>query len=257
MKDKNPHIWQILIATVTISVASIARAEPQPTTEPDEEGPKVVYHNRGVPVRRVGGGTRGTVDEDLKLIVLTPNEFARTISPRPTLFWYLSKAVDKPLIVSIVDTRPQNPRNLLKIEMSGTKPAGIHRLDLSDDQVMNRNQADVKAAALESGIDYRWTVAVVMDPDNRSQDILASGFVTRVAAPAALEPAKLAADPVGKAAAFAQNGMWYDALKALSDAIDKKPADQRLRAQRAGLLEQAELPEVAAAERAVGKAAAR
>ena len=43
------------------------------------------------------------------------------------------------------------------------------------------------------------------------------------------------------ARAYAEQGLWYDALEALSDAIERAPADPELLAQRDSLLRQASL----------------
>ena len=44
---------------------------------------------------------------------------------------------------------------------------------------------------------------------------------------------------------YAESGIWYDAIMAISELIEASPKDMNLRKQRAGLLEQVGLPEVA------------
>ncbi len=44
---------------------------------------------------------------------------------------------------------------------------------------------------------------------------------------------------------YAEAGVWYDALMAISDLMQSNPADMELRQQRASLLEQGGLAEVA------------
>jgi hypothetical protein len=48
---------------------------------------------------------------------------------------------------------------------------------------------------------------------------------------------------------YAQHGVWYDAIAALSSQIDATPEDPTLREQRAALLDQVGLSEVAAYDR--------
>ena len=45
---------------------------------------------------------------------------------------------------------------------------------------------------------------------------------------------------------YAENGVWYDSLDELSQSIQKKPADKKLRKVRASLLKQGGLKSVAA-----------
>ena len=49
---------------------------------------------------------------------------------------------------------------------------------------------------------------------------------------------------------YAEAGLWYDAIGALSRLIERNPGDAGLRAMRAGLLEQIGLPAAAAYDRA-------
>ena len=46
------------------------------------------------------------------------------------------------------------------------------------------------------------------------------------------------ASDADKAALYAENGIWYDALQSISDQIDKSPKDTSLRQERADLLKQ-------------------
>jgi hypothetical protein len=99
---------------------------------------------------------------------------------------------------------------------------GVHALRLGDHGV-----------TLKPGVEYQWFVAVVSNPAQRSNDVVAGGGIKRIAP----------ADAVG-------DGVWYDALDQLSQQISANPADARLRQQRAALLEQVGLREAAAFDRA-------
>jgi hypothetical protein len=90
---------------------------------------------------------------------------------------------------------------------------------------------------------------VVVDPAQRSRDVVTTGAIMRVEPPAALRESLAAAPPERRAALLAGDGIWYDALATLSEAIGARPDDARLRAQRLAILEQAGLGEAAAFER--------
>jgi hypothetical protein len=52
---------------------------------------------------------------------------------------------------------------------------------------------------------------------------------------------------------YAESGLWYDAVEAISELIAAAPQDAQWRQQRAMLLEQADLPDVAAYDRQQGQ----
>jgi hypothetical protein len=61
------------------------------------------------------------------------------------------------------------------------------------------------------------------------------------------------ATPETKAGIYAEAGIWYDALAALSDQIEAQPTNKALRDTRADLLQQIGLKAVAAAELSAAK----
>jgi len=105
--------------------------------------------------------------------------------------------------------------------------AGIHAFELEGE-------------ILEIGTAYQWSVAVVPDPDARSNDIFASALMTRVAPPTATSPSD---DPIASAAWMAREGLWYDALATLSEAA--AAGSTAARRTRADLLSQVGLTAVA------------
>jgi hypothetical protein len=116
-----------------------------------------------------------------------------------------------------------------------TSRAGIQALRLADHGVRLKPQ-----------VEYQWSVALVKDPEQRSTDVVSSGTIRYVKPSAALEKTLEQTDASALAAALAGEGYWYDALKTLSESIDAQPGNPSLREQRASLLEQVALPEVAA-----------
>lgn len=184
------------------------------------------------------GGSRGTADKDKlpSLTVLTPSHAALTASPQPTLFWYQTAGSATRLELTVVE--PKNPDPVLRAYADGSTKPGIHCLPLAR-----------YGAVLKPGVKYTWTVAWVPDGANRSLSVVARGAIECVAAEPKVAEAAAAAKGPERAAVFAQNGLWYDALDAITLAIDGNPENKELRAMRADLLEQAGLKTVASAER--------
>ena len=177
---------------------------------------------------RIGGGTRGTADApSVTLEVLAPEHAGLTVSAQPTLYWFVSQRIESDAELTIVDDTSIDP--LLELKLKGPIEAGIHALSLKDHGV-----------ELKPLVPYQWFVAVVMDPSQRSYDIVAGGEIQRVG-----EPGNLAGTPQ----AYAEAGIWYDALDGLSAQIDSQPKNTGLRQQRAALLDQVGLPGAAEYER--------
>jgi len=101
---------------------------------------------------------------------------------------------------------------------------------------------------LKQGVEYEWSVSLVCDPKNRSLDITAQGTIMRVAPSAALSSEMQRTGEKDLPYFYAKNGLWYDALSTLSNLIQKNPKAKNLRQVRASLLEQGNLPKVAAIE---------
>jgi len=179
---------------------------------------------RGAPATRVGGGTRSIGTQALTVNVLAPNETGFTTRDKPTVYWYVSEPLNTPVELTLTTTEPLKDAVPTTLELTLQPPIaqGVHALRLGDHGV-----------TLKPGVEYQWFVAVVSNPAQRSNDVVAGGGIKRITP----------ADAV-------RDGVWYDALDQLSQQISADPADARLRQQRAALLEQVGLREAAAFDRA-------
>jgi hypothetical protein len=186
---------------------------------------------------RVGGGTRGTGDgSSVTLEVLVPDHAGLTVSAQPTLYWFVSQRIASNAELTIVDDTSVDP--LLELKLTPPIEAGIHALSLAEHGVQ-----------LKTGVPYQWFVAVVVDPDQRSYDVIAGGEIKRVAQQDDLANRVRSAGTQGAPQAYAEAGIWYDALDGLSAQIDDRPNDAGLRQQRAALLDQVGVPGAAEYER--------
>ena len=184
---------------------------------------------RGAPGGRVGGGTRGSGREVFVLSVLAPDHSGLTVTEQPSLFWFISSVTSAPVELTVMDPRATEP--VFETRISPPVAPGVHRLRLADHGVR-----------LSPGVPYRWFVAVVLDSGRRSKDVLAGGAIERVALPEGLG-AKLAQAGKGELPfLYAEAGLWYDALTAISELIEAAPYDPVFRRQRGLLLAQVGLP---------------
>lgn len=129
---------------------------------------------------------------------------------------------------------------VLELTPAGVPEGGIQRLDLSAHSVR-----------LEPEVKYQFAVALLekKNASDPAKQVFASGVIKRVRADDALLARLKSADRDARPAIFASRRIWYDALMALSDLIDAKPADADLRLERADLLDQVNLKAPADAER--------
>jgi hypothetical protein len=187
---------------------------------------------RGAPGGRVGGGTRGMPGRDIfVLAVLAPDHTGLTTTEQPSLFWFISAATSLPVELTISDPNKVEP--VLEARVPPAVERGVHRLRLADFGVR-----------LAPGVTYQWSVTVVPDPARRSRDILASGMIQRVEPSVELASRQAAAPDLDAVRLYAENGLWYDALDAVSQLMESAPGDQMARRYRAALLQQVGLGEL-------------
>jgi hypothetical protein len=177
----------------------------------------------------VGGGSRGAGAPSLTALV--PEGRALTSLEQPSLSWYLSSPTAAPIEVTVTDDRAVKP--LLEVRLPPPAQPGVQRIRLADHGVR-----------LEPGIQYKWFVTVVVDPARRSRDVLAGGTIERVEPSPELTARIAQARPETLPMIYAEAGLWYDALGAITDLLERAPDDRTIREGRAQLLQQAGLPKV-------------
>ena len=236
-----------LTATIPILTLVLGAAVPalgaeeqsqKPMTQGEEKQKKAtstmaapVYKppTRGAPGGRLGGGTRGR-EQTFTLSVLAPTHTGLTVQEQPVLYWYLSKPLTSAIEFTVIGD------GIKPITETTLKPpfeAGVQRLRLADFGVH-----------LSPGKQYRWFVALVVDPKRRSKDILAGGSIERSEFSQSGTGKLSRAGKEEAARIYAEEGFWYDAVAAITELIEKAPKDISLREQRASLLQQVGLSEI-------------
>jgi len=210
--------------------------EAKPEQESARPLPVYIPPTRGAAKVRVGAATRGERHDLPGLVALAPDHVALTAEAQPTLCWFLSAQTDTRIDIALIDDHSVEP--LLEFTVrAGAKP-GVHALRLAEFGI-----------SLEKDRVYQWFVALVPNPERRSNDVIASGAIERVDANPELAWALAAAPAQDAWRAFADHGIWYDAIAALSERISADPGNRTLRSLRMRLLEEVNLLRVAAHDR--------
>ena len=221
-------------------------ADPPKTEKPAPAGKPIssIYKPplRGAPATRIGGATRSAGAAPIVLNVLAPDHTGYTLQAKPTLYWYLSEAITNPVKITVAASSCEDAIcPLVEITLEPPIDKGVHALRLEDYR-----------ASLKPDVEYQWFVAVVTNPDQRSDDVIAGGTIKRVAASQPVQTKLNNTGQAMQAAVFAESGIRYDAIDQISKQILANPANRDLRESRAALLEQVGLSEAAAYDRGTG-----
>ncbi|MEM7016271.1 MAG: DUF928 domain-containing protein [Pseudomonadota bacterium] len=189
------------------------------------------------PARRVGGGTRGTAGPIFELNVLAPADHTgHSADSQPTLYWSVDGALEQPASFTLVYANPASSEMaepLIEDQITVNK-SGIQSIRLSEYDV-----------ALKTGVDYQWSISVVIDQTHRSKDIVAGATIRLAETPATLLDSLNTATSFEKPALYASAGFWYNAVDSLSKLIEAQPDDSSLVVARNELLKQVGLEKVA------------
>ncbi|MBH0178766.1 MAG: DUF928 domain-containing protein [Nitrospira sp.] len=185
------------------------------------------------PGSRRGGGTRGMNKSVAVISVLAPDHVGWTLQTQPVLYWFASTEQNLPYEFVLIADSTEEP----VVEARLPQPArpGIQQIRLFDYHVR-----------LAPGKRYHWSVALVLDSDEPSGNIVAKGIIEQVDQDKLEPPLPSVMAKADAPKCFAESGVWYDAVAAISDLIQSNQREGELLRQRALLLEQGGLGEVAA-----------
>ena len=229
----------VILAALAASATALAlvgagEAAAQSTTT-SAAVPSYTPPQRGAPSRRVGGSSRGVNDAMPSVMLLVPDHVALTASDKPALYWYLSKPTAVRVEITLIDDKGETP--LIEYAVPKADGPAVHRVDLAKHGI-----------SLKPGVEYQWSISVVPNPHERSNDIMAGGALMRVSMPEKVASLKTASKEE-LARALAAEGIWYDAIAIYSELIEASPNDRGLRERRAALLDQVGLKDIAAYDR--------
>jgi Domain of Unknown Function (DUF928) len=210
--------------------ATASQAKSNPMTKP------IMYipPRKGAPAAglRRGGGTRGTNKSLPMISLLAPDHVGFTLQEQPVLFWFTPTNHNLVYEFTLIADNADIP--VIETKLPSPPRGGVQQIRLADYK-----------AKLVSGERYHWSVSLVMDPDEPSANVVAKGAIERVNRDKLEQPLSVDLTKADAPRRYAESGVWYDALMAISDLMQANPADTELPQLQTALLEQGGLSEVA------------
>ncbi|OLP16146.1 hypothetical protein BST81_22345 [Leptolyngbya sp. 'hensonii'] len=200
---------------------------PPPTKAPDGANRVAVEE----PLNRCGGAR--TVDGRFAVAILPSSGFSQTLAEYPTFLIYMPFTSVQEGIFSLSTSPNSYPYYQARAQLTGNR--GIIRFQLPS-----------SAPNLVAGKKYFWQFrfsAVTNESEN--QLLVIRGQIQRINASATLQNQLAIAAPRQKAAIYANNGIWQDALTTLAQLKCANPGDQGIASDWSSLLQQVELKELA------------
>jgi hypothetical protein len=238
----------LVTGLLLIGLPLVGAAADKPTTDlplvaqakesQPQAGQSIKYQppHKGAPAAasRRGGGTRGMNKSVPVISLLAPEHVGWTLQEQPVLYWFTPTKQDRAFSFefTLIGQNAESP--MVETKLSPPAQAGLQQIKLSDYKVK-----------LSPGERYQWSVSLIVDAEERSANIVAKGAIERVEREKLQPPLATTISDAEAPIRYAEAGIWYDAIMALTDRIQSNPANNELRQQRASLLEQVGLGEVA------------
>lgn len=182
----------------------------------------------GAPSHRSGAGTRNPRQNcqvtGKNLTALLPsNNFGVTEKAHPQFFVYmpaLSSEENSIPVEFLLET--QDGQDIYQTRFNSDGKAGILAISLP-------NHAGV--SPLEVDNNYKWSVSLICDSDERSMDIAVEGWVRRVKLDSTLNNQLRQLSLSKRVELYAEAGVWHDALASLAQLRLDNPDDSEVAAE--------------------------
>ncbi|WP_434686034.1 DUF928 domain-containing protein [Pseudanabaena minima] len=178
--------------------------------------------------------------------LLAPDDGARTLSERPTFYWYIEHKLlpsKNSTQVSysnnfyvdffVRDGFARNAKSIFRSrsEVTPKVKSGLYRFELP-----------ANAPSLEVNKTYSWHIRYIQPSGQDNNDITNQidirAIIKRESNPSVMEKVQSASTHLEKARIFAENLYWYDALDAYTKWIDVNPNDREALRERLAMLDQ-------------------
>jgi tetratricopeptide (TPR) repeat protein len=194
----------------------------------------------GAPTGRATAGTRNDhcLEDGKKLVALIPeHQLGLTTMERPTLLFHIP-----PTSASTVKVTLQDESGATLYTKTSATPA-------KPDFVQFRFSDFKNSPPLISDKTYQWTFTLLCNPKNPSANVTVSGNIRRIELDPILTSELKTAKPGDRATLYAMNGLWYDTLATLVEALQADPNNLKFKEDWQELLKSSGLLELLEANR--------
>lgn len=208
--SNNASIFRLIFPFVSLLLIALPQVTTKVWAESDATAIFEPPPGRGAPSGgTAGGGSRPVTTACLSnpsaksssLTALAPGRhLGLTQSDRPNFLVYIPQTTAQTAEFSVFD---QQMNGIYQMSVPVSK-AGLVSLRLSD-----------TAPPLAKDKPYYWTVALVCNPSDRTEDWVVGGWIERAEPSAALKQQLANVTAVEQVALYAKQGFWYDALNTL------------------------------------------
>jgi Domain of Unknown Function (DUF928) len=194
---------------------------------------------QGVPGGTVGGGSRtlqclsssSALPSALPSALAPSRQIGMTDRDHPRFWVYLPPHEATHLEFSLYD---QDHNGLYQVILPVAAGADLQPIDLP-----------IGAPALAPQATYQWTVALICNPERRTQDWVMGGWIQRAPIGQALAQQLAQAQGIERVQRYAQGGFWYEALDQMLALQQAQPQSPALQSSLVALLQSAGLDQVA------------
>ncbi len=193
-----------LTSTVLAEINMAVLFEPPPESQQPESTESAASRQHGQCFQDISDNQpQESLKDSAKLMPIVPNgNFALTLSDRPNFWVYLPQTSAKQAILTIKE-EGANPHWQQSVNLTGE--TGIVGIPLSDD-----------APALEIDKNYQWAMILVCGNMPNPNDPVVAAWIKRIdKSQISQRPSLNYSTELEKAADYAKQGIWYDALDIL------------------------------------------
>ena len=179
-----------------------------------QEERRTIQKRGGLPIHRIGGGSRGNcLAPGGQLVALVPeHSVGLTTSTTPQLFFFIPETAQTLLLEFLV--RNQQDELVYATRLETRDRPGIIALQLPE---------KFSSESLESNQNYHWYLSMICNQQNRAHDVVVSSWLRRIEIEPKLAQQLQNSAPLAQAHLYQQQGLWHDALSAVVQAQKTAP----------------------------------
>lgn len=193
-----------------------------------------------LPDNRQGGATRGgeCIQDEAELTALVPaSGIGLTANEYPTIYWFMPKSSASEVEFVLRDA---TAREIYSMKYALTKSS--QGVVIGTPSIMSLSvPALASFSPLEIGQEYRWLLALICNPIDRSSDSTIEGRIKRTPLDPTLLQKVQQVTPQERIALYAQSRLWYETVGTMVELQRVQPNDYELKQAWRKLLNSVEL----------------